>query len=347
MSNQSQAPRRKKRPPQPAKREKKRDQSEDTPRNPRIEKFQAQGKQASPSSGKKRPKKPTQKEPTGQAPVKKKRKKAAGTANCPKLSTEKQHPSKQKERAAASTTSEAPRKKKKRPPQQARPSQHNEQGKIKKSSHPNAKSKGTHKHGKKPAEVSQKRRPPQKGKAATKKPTAKKKSGNLVLKIIYLIFLVCSMTVLFTFIGLYVTDQNEMTVFNHRVVRLSDNGMANLDSSALRTQDLIILREQAFTQVQPNGLAVFTNGSGTGYIARRVLSIEADEEQGYHLSVNGDGQAFGEEAIEADRFVGEVSMSINHVADVFRFIDQNLILSIIFCVSLLALFILLGIYLFT
>lgn len=75
MSNQSQAPRRKKRPPQPAKREKKRDQPEDTPRNPRIEKFQAQGKQASPSSGKKRPKKPTQKEPTGQAPVKKKRKK--------------------------------------------------------------------------------------------------------------------------------------------------------------------------------------------------------------------------------------------------------------------------------
>ena len=46
MSNQSQAPRRKKRPPQPAKREKKRDQSEDTPRNPRIEKFQAQGKPA-------------------------------------------------------------------------------------------------------------------------------------------------------------------------------------------------------------------------------------------------------------------------------------------------------------
>ncbi len=97
MSNQSQAPRRKKRPPQPAKREKKRDQSEDTPRNPRIEKFQAQDKPASPSSGKKRPKKPTQKEPTGQAPVKKKRKKAAGTAqNRPKLPTEKQHPSKQK-----------------------------------------------------------------------------------------------------------------------------------------------------------------------------------------------------------------------------------------------------------
>lgn len=56
MSNQSQAPRRKKRPPQPAKREKKREQPEDTPRNPRIEKFQAQGKQASTSSGKKRPK---------------------------------------------------------------------------------------------------------------------------------------------------------------------------------------------------------------------------------------------------------------------------------------------------
>lgn len=274
-------------------------------------------------------------------------KKAASTANRPKLPTEKQHPSKQKERAAASTTSEAPRKKKKRPPQQARPSQRNEQGKTKKSSNPNAKSKGTHKQGKKPAEVSQKRPTPQKGKAATKKPTAKKKSGDLVLKIIYLIFLVCSMTVLFTFIGLYVADQNEMTVFNHRVVRLSDNGMANLDSSALRTQDLIILREQAFTQVQPNGIGVFTNSSGTGYIARRVLSIEADEEQGYHLSVIGDGQAFGEEAIEADRFVGEVSMSINHVADVFRFIDQNLILSIIFCVSLIALFILLGIYLFT
>lgn len=345
MSSQQQKPKRKKRTTPPETTKKKREQNRESSGKPRIEKFRPD---TDTSAGKQRPAKPKKQAKDEQLPVKKKRKKAETETKSrrPNKSSEKSTKSTKKVKPSESKGQATPRKKKKQPPQSKRPA--NRKNSTKKTQPPAVNAKTAPKRKQKaPQKTVAKKQQKAPSKAPRKTQNTQKKSSSFALKVIYMISTFATMLILLTFIGLYVVNQNEMTVFNHRVVRLSDNGMANPERSALRTQDLIIVREQAFTQAQPNDIAVFETAVADGYIARRVLSIEAGEEQGYQLSVIGDGQAFGDEAIDAERFVGEVSMSVNNVADVFRFIDQNLILSIIFCVSLIALFILLGIYLFT
>lgn len=342
MSSQQQAPKRKKRPSQEKHRTKREGSSGGTAK-PRIEKFRPEVKA---TTANQRPAKMKKTGTADQPPAKKKRKKMeeSGRSKQPKEKT-----STNTKTSARPRNSEAdvPRKKKKRPPQTGYPAKRKEGLKTTQSSPTKEKGPRKKRPNRQQKPLPKKGKPPQSKHPQKKGTVQKNKRGNFSLKIIYMVFLFCTMSVLFTFIGLYVVNRNEMTIFNHRVVRLTDNGMVVPDNAALRTQDLIVVREQAFTQAQPNDIAVFTSGIDNGYIARRVISIEASEEQGYQLSVLGDGQAFGEEEIDAERFVGQVSMSINNVADVFRFIDQNLILSIIFCISLIALFVLLGIYLFT
>lgn len=345
MSSQQQKPKRKKRPAPAEATQNKRELKKESSGKPRIEKFRPD---TSTSAGKQRPanqKKPLQDK---QTPVKKKRKKAETEMKTsrPKRPTEKNHETTKTIKQSEHKGSSTPRKKKKQLLNSKRPA--NRKDGIKQTQPPAAKAKAAQKHGQKARQKpTAKNQQKAANKAPRKKQNTQKQSSSFVLKVIYMITMFATMLVLFTFIGLYIVNQREITVFSHRIVRLADNGMANPDRSVLRTQDLIIVREQAFTQAQPNDIAVFETAVADGYIARRVLSIETGEEEGYQLSVIGDSQAFGEEAIDAERFVGEVSMSVNNIADVFRFVDQNLILSIIFCIALIALFILLGIYLFT
>lgn len=198
----------------------------------------------------------------------------------------------------------------------------------------------------------QKQRPNPNKKIASKnkrntqpKNTQAKPSGK-GLKVLYYFICTVVMLLLLGFSSLYMAYQMNLSVLGHRVVRLQDNGMMT-QTSGLRTRDLVIVKEQTLMETAMNEVIVLQRAQVPVYTARRLVAIESAEDQTQELRVVGDAQPFEEESVAADSFVGIVATSIRNLADLFRFIDYNLFLSLVFCVSLITLFILLGVYLFS
>ncbi|MGK0551209.1 hypothetical protein ACSFB8_03660 [Enterococcus faecalis] len=179
---------------------------------------------------------------------------------------------------------------------------------------------------------------------AEKQPKQPRSNFKKVFSIAYHLLITFFLLLLFALGTIFVLFRTETSIFHYQLISVNDNSMAIKEQANIHTGDLLVVKQQSFNQLKVSDIVTFRDAVNMQYTTRRITGFEVNDSQKY-LLVQGDAQAFPEEAVAANQIVGKVSIRIAKLASIFSFVQENIFLVLAFCLTFIILLILLRVFL--
>ncbi|MTD38336.1 signal peptidase I [Erwinia sp. CPCC 100877] len=143
-----------------------------------------------------------------------------------------------------------------------------------------------------------------------------------------------------------VMQKQDKSLAGYRIFGVLTNSMVSpgdkIRSGGFRAGDLLIIKETPEDEIKVGDVITYHPSSdpinkSTNYLTHRVVAVKEEfgNEKGIYFVTRGDANQTDDMPISADSLVGKVTWKVPKIAGVLNFIRENLLISVIFIVSVL------------
>lgn len=161
-----------------------------------------------------------------------------------------------------------------------------------------------------------------------------------------ILFYVLMLSALAGSVMMAVMQQQDKSLAGYRMFGVLTNSMVSpgdkIKSGGFRAGDLLIIRETPEDEIKVGDVITYHPSTdpinkSTNYLTHRVVEIKEEfgNEKGIYFVTRGDANQTDDMPISADSLVGKVTWKVPKIAGVLNFIRENLLVSVIFIVSVL------------